>query len=186
MKRPAFVLIVAFSIGLTATAVSAEGLFSKSGSIEEKFKVTDQHAFKLNAPRFRSGHHDLPSYRGTYSGPYLDMARAAARRHGVPEDLFLRLVQHESGWRPNAKSSKGAYGLAQLMPETAEDLKVNRSDPYDNLDGGARYLRQQYDRFRNWRLALASYNAGPEKVQRYKGIPPYRETLNYVRSIMGD
>ncbi len=125
------------------------------------------------------------SYSGRYSGPYLDMARAAARRHGVPEDLFLRLIQQESGWNHRAKSHKGALGLAQLMPATARRLNVNPRVPRENLDGGARYLRQQYDRFRSWRLALAAYNAGPEAVQKYGGVPPYRETKNYVRKIWG-
>jgi len=124
-------------------------------------------------------------YSGRYNGPYLDMARAAARRHGVPEDLFLRLVQQESGWNPRAKSHKGALGLAQLMPATARRLNVNPRVPQENLEGGARYLRQQYDRFRSWRLALAAYNAGPEAVQKYGGVPPYRETKNYVRKIWG-
>jgi len=125
------------------------------------------------------------SYTGRYSGPYLDMARAAARRHGVPEDLFLRLIQQESGWNHRAKSHKGALGLAQLMPATARRLNVNPRVPRENLEGGARYLRQQYDRFRSWRLALAAYNAGPEAVQKYGGVPPYRETKNYVRKIWG-
>jgi len=125
------------------------------------------------------------SYSGRYSGPYLDMARAAARRHGVPEDLFLRLIQQESGWNHRAKSHKGALGLAQLMPATARRLNVNPRVPRENLEGGARYLRQQYDRFRSWRLALAAYNAGPEAVQKYGGVPPYRETKNYVRKIWG-
>ena len=185
MKRFALVQTTAVVFGLVATADSAE-LFSKTGSTAEKFIVTEQYASKLNASRYRSGHHDLPSYRGTYRGRYLEMARGAAHRHGVPEDLFLRLIQQESGWRANAESPKGAYGLTQLMPATARELRVNRSDPYANLDGGARYLRQQYDRFRDWRLALAAYNAGPEKVRKYNGIPPYRETQNYVRSIMGN
>jgi soluble lytic murein transglycosylase-like protein len=125
------------------------------------------------------------SYSGRYSGPYLDMARSAARRHGVPEDLFLRLIQQESGWNHRAKSHKGALGLAQLMPATARRLNVNPRVPRENLEGGARYLRQQYDRFRSWRLALAAYNAGPEAVQKYGGVPPYRETKNYVRKIWG-
>ena len=113
------------------------------------------------------------------------MARAAARRHQVPEDLFLRLVRTESGFRPTAKSSKGALGLAQLMPQTARGLGVNPHDPGQNLDGGARYLSQQYRRFGDWRLALAAYNAGPEAVARYRGVPPYRETQNYVKAILG-
>jgi len=125
------------------------------------------------------------SYNGRYSGPYLDMARSAARRHGVPEDLFLRLIQQESGWNHRAKSHKGALGLAQLMPATARRMNVNPRVPRENLDGGARYLRQQYDRFRSWRLALAAYNAGPDAVQKYGGVPPFRETKNYVRKIWG-
>lgn len=124
-------------------------------------------------------------YQGAYDGPYLLVARDAARRHGVPEHLFLRLVQQESAWNPDARSHKGAIGLAQLMPQTARRLGVDPRNPAENLDGGARYLRLQYDRFRSWQLALAAYNAGPEAVDRYGGIPPYRETQNYVRKILG-
>jgi soluble lytic murein transglycosylase-like protein len=125
------------------------------------------------------------AYDGRYTGPYLAMARDAARRHGVPEDLFLKLVQQESGFNPKARSHKGALGLAQLMPETARVLRVDPMDPYQNLDGGARYLMQQYRAFGNWRLALAAYNAGPGAVQKHGGVPPFRETQNYVRVIWG-
>ncbi len=126
-----------------------------------------------------------PSFEGRYTGPYLAMARDAARRHGVPEDLFLKLVQQESGFNPKARSNKGALGLAQLMPETARLLRVDPTDPYQNLDGGARYLMQQYRAFGNWRLALAAYNAGPGAVQKHGGVPPFRETQNYVKVILG-
>lgn len=125
------------------------------------------------------------AFTGRYNGPYLAMARDAARRHGVPEDLFLKLVQQESGFNPKAVSSKGALGLAQLMPDTARLLRVDPHDPYQNLDGGARYLMQQYRTFGNWRLALAAYNAGPGAVQKHGGVPPFRETLNYVKVIYG-
>lgn len=127
---------------------------------------------------------NIPVYRGRRS-EYLPHARAAAQRHGIPEDLFLRLVQQESGWNPGARSHKGATGLAQLMPGTAARLGVNPNDPLQNLDGGARYLRMMYNQFGNWRLALAAYNAGPGAVQKYGGVPPYRETMNYVRIIHG-
>ena len=127
----------------------------------------------------------MPRYTGRYKGEYMPVARAAANRHGVPEDLFLRLVQQESGWNPNAVSPKGARGLAQLMPGTAANLGVNPHDPRQNLEGGARYLRMMYDRFGSWRLALAAYNAGPEAVEKHGGVPPYRETKNYVRIIYG-
>ncbi|MCA0919751.1 lytic transglycosylase domain-containing protein [Pseudooceanicola nanhaiensis] len=124
-------------------------------------------------------------FRGKYTGPYLDVARSAAKRHGIPEDLFLRLVQQESGWNIHAKSHKGALGLAQLMPETARHLAVDPMDPEQNLEGGARYLARQYRDFGNWRLALAAYNAGPEAVRKYGDIPPYKETQNYVKVIWG-
>ncbi|MCL4105487.1 UNVERIFIED_CONTAM: hypothetical protein GTU68_055618 [Idotea baltica] len=113
------------------------------------------------------------------------MARSAAVRHDIPPDLFLRLIQQESGWNKDAVSSKGALGLAQLMPGTASDLGVDPNDAYQNLDGGARYLRAQYDDFRDWRLALAAYNAGPQAVRKHRGIPPFAETQGYVKAIWG-
>jgi len=137
------------------------------------------------APVITPTEYGTPQYAGAYRGRYLDDAKSAARRHGVPEDLFLRLVQQESGWNPNAKSHKGAIGLAQLMPDTARRLGVDPHDPRENLDGGARYLRQQYEVFGSWRLALAAYNAGPQAVQQYGGVPPFRETSNYVKVIWG-
>ena len=125
------------------------------------------------------------AYGGKYRGEYLPLARDMARRYGVPEDLFLRLVQQESGWNPQAVSHKGAVGLAQLMPDTARKLGVDPKVPRQNLEGGARYLRRQFDRFGSWPLALAAYNAGPEAVEKHGGIPPYKETRNYVRTIWG-
>lgn len=116
---------------------------------------------------------------------YRQAAIEAARRYNVPEDLFLRLVQQESGFRPDVTSSAGAYGLAQLMPGTAAELGVDPRDPLQNLEGGARYLRQQLDAFGSPELALAAYNAGPGRVRQYNGIPPFEETQNYVRSILG-
>ncbi len=126
---------------------------------------------------------DLPD-GAAYSGPYVSMARRMAQRHQIPEALFLRLIHQESRWNPNAVSPKGAIGLAQLMPDTARGLGVNPHEPSQNLEGGARYLSTQYKRFRSWSLALAAYNAGPQAVERYGGIPPYQETQNYVRIIM--
>lgn len=125
------------------------------------------------------------SYDGAYRGAFLPIAEGAARRHRIPRDLFLKLVAQESGWNPQARSPKGAYGLAQLMPGTAKYLGVDARDPAQNLEGGARYLREQFETFGNWRLALAAYNAGPAAVEKYKGVPPYRETQEYVRIIYG-
>lgn len=114
------------------------------------------------------------------------MAEAAAAKFGVPKDLFARLVQSESNWDPNAISPAGAIGLAQLMPETAAILGVDPTDPQANLEGGALYLKQQYMRFRSWKLAIAAYNAGPEAVEKYDDVPPYPETQAYVFAILGN
>ena len=116
---------------------------------------------------------------------YRALAKQIAEEEGVDPDLFTRLVEAESSFRPNVTSSAGAYGLTQLMPGTAAQLGVDPSDPIQNLRGGARYLRQQLDRFGDPALALAAYNAGPGNVSRYGGVPPFEETRNYVNRIMG-
>ncbi|MEO8275279.1 MAG: lytic transglycosylase domain-containing protein [Thermoanaerobaculia bacterium] len=114
---------------------------------------------------------------------------AAIDRESAQRDLEPRLVralvQVESGYNRGALSNKGAIGLMQLMPGTATDLAV--TDPWDidqNVRGGTSYLRQLIDRFGGIDLALAAYNAGPETVAKYGGIPPYEETRNYVRRIL--
>lgn len=109
-----------------------------------------------------------------------------ARREGLSPRLLQAVVQVESGYNPRALSSKGAMGLMQLMPATAQELGVaDAYDPEDNIRGGARYLRQQIDRFAgDVRLALAAYNAGPTAVVKYGDIPPYRETRNYVDKVL--
>ena len=107
-----------------------------------------------------------------------------ANRYGIPTRMALNLVQQESGFNQGAVSPKGALGMAQLMPGTAKELGVDPSDPYQNIEGGMRYLRQQYDRFGDWSLAAAAYNAGPGAVQKYGGIPPFEETQNYVPIVM--
>lgn len=104
--------------------------------------------------------------------------------YGLPQGLVHAVIHQESRGRVNAISVKGALGLMQLMPGTAAQLGVNPYDPEQNVRGGARYLRQQIDRFGSIPLALAAYNAGPGAVLRYGGIPPYRETQNYVSTIM--
>jgi soluble lytic murein transglycosylase-like protein len=149
--------------------------------LSRQYSASDRHLPNLPQPVDARA----PRYTGPNPGAYLDMARMAARRHNVPEDLFLRLVHQESRWNSAAVSPKGARGLAQLMPDTARLLRVDPDDPRQNLDGGARYLRMMYDRFGNWRLALAAYNAGPEAVARHGGVPPFAETTHYVRVVLG-
>ena len=116
---------------------------------------------------------------------YRAKAELIAQQEGVPVDLFLRMIGQESSWQPGAVSPKGASGLAQLMPGTARELGVDPTDPIQNMTGGARYLRQQLDTFGSPELALAAYNAGPGAVQKYGGIPPFQETQDYVRKILG-
>ena len=109
-----------------------------------------------------------------------------ATRYDLDPDLIKAIIQIESGGIPDARSSKGAIGLMQLMPETSSNLAVsNPLDPKANIRGGTKYLSRLLERFRgNLVLALAAYNAGPEKVKRYKGIPPYPETRRYVRNVL--
>ena len=116
---------------------------------------------------------------------YMNLAREAARRYGVPEDLFLSLIQQESGFNPTAQSPKGAYGLTQLMPDTAAELGVDPRDIEQNLAGGARYLNQMMTRFPDLNMALAAYNAGPTLVSKLGRVPNYKETQNYIKSVLG-
>jgi len=111
---------------------------------------------------------------------------SCAREFGVDKSLVKAVIHAESGYNPNAVSRKGATGLMQLMPSTAQGLKVTDSfNPEDNIRGGVRYLRFLLDTFKgDVSLALAAYNAGLGKVSRYGGIPPYQETRNYVSKVL--
>ncbi|NUB42912.1 lytic transglycosylase domain-containing protein [Fertoebacter nigrum] len=191
--------VIVISAALVAGHAAAEGLNlsgsskSRQSLFKSQTKLLDTRAAKQYAasvrlqPKAPKVQKDaaIPGYSGRYKGEYLAVAKTVARKHGVPEDLFLRLVQQESGWNAGAKSHKGATGLAQLMPGTAQLLRVNIDDPAENLEGGARYLRMMYDKFGTWQLALAAYNAGPKAVEKHDGIPPYDETRNYVKVILG-
>ena len=119
---------------------------------------------------------------GVYAGKVAELAA----RYDLSPALIEALVWQESRWRAAAVSPVGARGLAQLMPGTARDLGVNPDDPLANLEGGARYLRAQLDRFGgDIEKALAAYNAGPARVESARGVPAIRETQNYVASVMG-
>ena len=110
-----------------------------------------------------------------------ELADAAADRYGLPRELVRSVMAAESGFQVEARSPKGAIGLMQLMPGTAQTMGVDPNDPAQNVDAGTRYLRDLLEKYQGGlRHALAAYNAGPGAVQKYKGVPPYRETINYI------
>ena len=114
----------------------------------------------------------------------LELADAAADKYGLPRELVRGVMAAESGMSPYAVSPKGAIGLMQLMPETAQVLGVDPYNPEQNVDGGVRYLRDLLEKYNyGLRHALAAYNAGPGAVDKYNGIPPYRETIDYISRI---
>jgi soluble lytic murein transglycosylase-like protein len=119
----------------------------------------------------------------------LDAAvRALAEEYRLPEELVHSVISAESAYDPAAVSVKGAIGLMQLMPETARELAVDPRDPGENVQGGVSYLKQLLERYAGSRdqlvLALAAYNAGPGAVDRYRGLPPYAETHEFVRRVI--
>jgi soluble lytic murein transglycosylase-like protein len=117
-----------------------------------------------------------------------DVINTVSSRHHLDPDLINSVIHAESGFNPRAVSPKGAQGLMQLMPQTASKLGVGDAfDPNANVEGGTRYLRELLERY-NFDLikALAAYNAGPQRVEQYHGVPPYYETQAYVARIIRD
>jgi soluble lytic murein transglycosylase-like protein len=161
-------------------------LQGKLGEKPSTFKTLPQTPSESFAPidPMAMGFIDLPNAGNDIKS----MAAQIAAKYGVDPALFSALIQQESGFDPNAVSHAGAQGLTQLMPKTARSLGVtNPFDPQQNLEGGAKYLAQMLKEFNgDRRLALAAYNAGPGAVRRHGGIPPFPETQNYVKRILGN
>lgn len=138
---------------------------------------------KKRSSRFPS----RPSYDPSRRSNYDSMIRQIAFHHGVDPDLVKGIIHVESGYNPQALSSKGAMGLMQLMPETASILGVTDPwDPLENITGGTKYVSYLLKKYNgDLTKVLAAYNAGPGAVDSYDGIPPYQETQDYVRSVLG-
>lgn len=127
-----------------------------------------------------------PNAAAAAQGPYEDLIRAAAAKHGVDEALIEDVIEAESNFNPKAVSRRQALGLMQLRPETATEYAVRDAfDPAQNIEAGTHYLRDLLTRYRgDLKLALAAYNAGPDVVDRYRGVPPFAETKQYVQRVL--
>jgi soluble lytic murein transglycosylase-like protein len=163
------------------TPVGAQATPAASSTSPTAFASSLQAATDATAPTATTG----ATAAAGAATPFAAEIDAAAQRNGLDPALLRGLIRQESNFDANAKSPAGAMGLTQLMPATAAGLGVtNPSDPVQNIEGGAKYLKQQLDRFGgDVSKALAAYNAGPGAVQKYNGVPPYAETQNYVKNV---
>jgi membrane-bound lytic murein transglycosylase MltF len=151
----------------------------RDGYVDVPTDEIDRFEKDLSAPAGAAAHN---------SQPMNEVINAVSSRHHLDPDLINSVIHAESGFNPRAVSSKGAQGLMQLMPQTAQKLGVaDAFDPDANVEGGTRYLRELLERY-NFDLikALAAYNAGPQRVEQYHGVPPYHETQAYVARIVRD
>lgn len=170
------ILVVPLWIGVLPVQADIYRYIDASGRVH--FTDTPTHGrwdmYRKEIPAANAGSH-----------AYLEIIRRHANSYRLEEALVKAVIKVESDYQPRIVSSKGAQGLMQLIPETAKLLKVNNPfDPAENIRGGSEYLRRMLDLFdEDLELALAAYNSGPTTVKRYGGIPPYRETRNYVERV---
>lgn len=116
---------------------------------------------------------------------YGDYIKESSETYGIPKNILSKMLFTESNFNVNATSPVGAKGLAQFMPATAKEMGVDVTDPKSSIMGMGKYMQQAYKKFNDWNLAVASYNAGMGAVSKYKGIPPFKETQNYVKKVLG-
>ena len=192
MARSRFTVLIAFgATALQPVAAHADvleigtnGTRWIAGGIADESKPTSLSVTAPDVPGAALA--DPAASARTVPSLYAAKVQELAARYDLSPALIEALVWQESRWRAGAVSPVGARGLAQLMPGTAQSLGVDPDDPMANLEGGARYLRQQLDRFGgDLEKALAAYNAGPGRVQQAGGVPRIRETQTYVAAVMG-
>jgi hypothetical protein len=199
MKQLALPLLVVAAVEMPSSAWADVPVIDKTilnqdtardettSQIEATYK--DRHTINtsVTCSMYRPSRRNDPVGAAAQNYEISGLVRRVAREVGVNENDFLALVYQESRFNPCAKSGAGATGLTQLMPGTADDLGVNENNIEENLQGGAQYYKQQLQRYNgDVALALAAYNSGPGNVNKYGGIPPFKETQGYVRSITQD
>ena len=199
-RRARSVALLAALVGLVPATAGASGVFKyvdADGTVHFTDAPTDRRFREIRVPTSRVRLNYYPSPKSLRALARTPLASPAppeeydaiigdiARLYGVPAALVKAVIRAESRFDARAVSSKGAQGLMQLMPGTADMMGVEDPfEPRDNVGGGVRYLRQLLDRFGDPVWAVAAYNAGPEAVDRHGGIPPYPETREYVRRVM--
>lgn len=170
------VLIMPFCVGIPPADADIYRYVDANGKVHFTDTPTDGrwNMYRKEITSAGSGHRS-----------YLEIIRHHASSYHLEEALIKAVIKVESNYQPRTVSKKGAQGLMQLIPATAKSLKVNNPfDPSENIRGGSEYLRRMLDLFNgDLDLALAAYNSGPSTVKRYGGIPPYDETLNYVKRV---
>lgn len=188
-KTPVFIFLLVVMLSLPATAADIYKYEDNEGVLHFTDAPTDRR-FKIFMRDIKKDQRLRTNFRLTNCvgnpAEFEPIINSCALEYGVDKSLVKAVIHAESGYDPNAVSSKGASGLMQLMPKTAESLKVSNSfDPKQNIRGGVRYLKFLLDTFKgDVSLALAAYNAGLSRVAQYGGIPPYVETRNYVDKVL--
>ncbi len=180
--RTIAIVIGALSVVMGVSVGSASGQVLEIGDDGSVTTYSGPRVFTASGSRAIAP--EVPRPPAAPSGPVASLVAEAAARHGVDPHLATAVAWQESRFQQSAVSPKGARGVMQLMPGTARDLGVDPDDLRGNIDGGVSYLARQLRRFGDVRLALAAYNAGPEAVERYGGVPPFQETRTYVQAIV--
>ncbi|MBR6163065.1 lytic transglycosylase domain-containing protein [bacterium] len=165
-------------------------ILKSSEGVASKFKLSQPF---VNTPIMTEAQEEVEEYLGNSDikptkNQILDLVSKISEKYDMDEDLVNAVIRQESGFKTDAVSSAGAQGLMQLMPQTAKALGVKDAfNPVQNIEGGVKYLKNMMDKYNgNVILALAAYNAGPGNVDKYNGVPPFKETQNYVKNILAN